>query len=198
MPVPAEIGLLSTRVDSYRQPIDSQTTPFQPPKTHRFAPVCNRLKPSPERPPIDMGRQLSTGVDRCNRVENRHFLRRIRWDPGNALRNIKNHRWPPNGMGFAEPHPKRRSVSSPCVNHYKSKGYDLVNVLPPSLCFFPVPVPLLSVTGNSGTENSLPFPRSQTDGHPEPIPSNQVVTYLGQRRYHGPFGVSFPFGSSGF
>ena len=32
MPVPTEIGLLSTRVDSYRHPIDTQTTPFRHPK----------------------------------------------------------------------------------------------------------------------------------------------------------------------
>ena len=159
MPVPTEIGLLSTRVDSYRQPIDSPSTAFRHPKIHRFFPSAT----AQNRPRSD---RLSTGVDRCNRVENRHFLRRIRYDLGNALRNIKNHRWPPNGMGFAEPHPERRSVSSSCVNHYKIEGYDLVNVLSPSLCFFPVPVPLLSVTGNSGSEKKTasPFPEAKPMG----------------------------------
>ncbi len=36
MPVPNEIDLLSTRVDSYRQPIDTQTTPFRHPKRGVF------------------------------------------------------------------------------------------------------------------------------------------------------------------
>ena len=72
MPVPNEIGLLSTRVDSYRQPIDTQTTPFQPPKSLVLPPVAT-AKTFKDRPPIDRGRQLSTWVDMSNRVENKDF-----------------------------------------------------------------------------------------------------------------------------
>ena len=56
MPLPTEIGLLSTRVDSYRQPIDTQTTPFQPPKRLVLPPVAT----AQNRPRSD---RLSTGVD---------------------------------------------------------------------------------------------------------------------------------------
>ena len=72
MPVPNEIDLLSTRVDSYRQPIDTQTTPFQPPKSLVLPPAAT-AKTVNGPPPIDMGRQLSTWVDMSNRVENKDF-----------------------------------------------------------------------------------------------------------------------------
>ncbi len=56
MPVPNEIGLLSTRVDSYRQPIDTQTTPFRHPKIPVLVPSC-------QPPKTENGPLLSTWVD---------------------------------------------------------------------------------------------------------------------------------------
>ena len=120
---------------------------------------------------VDSYRQGSTGViglkTEILEGPGRQFLATIRHDPANGLSKRRRHPWPPHGVGLGKPHPKRRSVSSPCVNHYKIKGYDLVNaILSPSLCFFPVPVPLLSVTGNSGSEKKTasPFPEAKPMG----------------------------------
>ena len=107
MPVPNEIGLLSTRVDSYRHPIDTQTTAFRHPKTLVLPSAANRLKPSK----ID---HLSTGVDsyrhgstgftklktKILNGSGRQWIVTIRHGPANDLWNIKNPPWPPVGIGF--------------------------------------------------------------------------------------------------
>ncbi len=132
MPVPNEIGLLSTRVDSYRQPIDTPSTLFRHPKILVLVPRCNRQKPKTApllSTRVDSYRHGSTWVNRSKKEilkgRFRQFFTPIRPEPANDLSKGKNPLWPHLGMGFAKPHPERRCDSSLSVKHYKILGYGL-------------------------------------------------------------------------
>ena len=140
MPVPNEIDLLSTRVDSYRQPIDTQTTPFRHPKILVLVPSCQPPKTIKDRSPIDTGRQLSTWVDRFHQVENKDFkgpLADIFSSPSAQIwstifGNRKSPLRPPCGNGFwRKPYLDRRPVSPHhlFVNHNQILGCALVNAI---------------------------------------------------------------------
>ena len=111
MPVPTEIDLLSTRVDSYRHPIDSQTTTFRHPKILVLTPSCNRRRLSPAdllSTGVDSYRHGSTGLTELKKeILNglgRHFLATIRLDLANDLSSGKSPPWPSVGMRFGEDH----------------------------------------------------------------------------------------------
>ena len=119
MPVPTEIDLLSTRVDSYRHPIDSPSPPYRPPKILVLTPAANRQNRE-RSTPIDGGRQLSTWVDRFHRVENRDF--EGFWPPmlhhhfalilPTVWEDLEAILGPPFGLAWIEPPLAKRPVSS--------------------------------------------------------------------------------------
>ena len=105
MPLPIEIDLLSTRVDSYRHPIDTPSTTFRHPKILVLTPAAT-AKTINGRPPIDRGRQLSTWVNRSKteilKGPCRQFFTPIRHDLAYYLSNGMGLPWPPFGMGFGK------------------------------------------------------------------------------------------------